>query len=308
MARKEFVISIENISIHVNQAEYIDIPSHASFNSIPFTMNKEKFKNLIQGKFLRTESNSFTAMVEFNADLGYFKRMHEALEMLPEEALQKIMGSQPSPQDCTSRKKHLWPPIDRRKDRQKYKMELDSSQYNIVCNALEMPSIPLVITGSFGTGKTRLLARLAYNTACESDGAKVLLVAHHQSCVDTFTQYLDVNNYSRNKKLKAIRILRHGIEKKASVQSIKEMPINLLNKSILEEATVVITTIGTSFNLLSKVPEAIRVGYFTHVFIDEAAQIREPEAIIPLSFASSTTKLVVAGDHCQVNPVKVVIM
>lgn len=40
--------------------------------------------------------------------------------------------------------------------------------------------------------------------------------------------------------------------------------------------------------------------FFTHVFIDEAAQMMEAEALIPLSLANPKTIVVLSGDDKQV--------
>lgn len=51
-------------------------------------------------------------------------------------------------------------------------------------------------------------------------------------------------------------------------------------------------------------------SYFSYVFIDEAGQATEPEALIPLTLLvngqttrRSTTQIVLAGDHMQLGPV-----
>ena len=41
-------------------------------------------------------------------------------------------------------------------------------------------------------------------------------------------------------------------------------------------------------------------GFFTHIFIDEAAQALECETLIPLALANEKTRVVLAGDHLQV--------
>lgn len=43
-------------------------------------------------------------------------------------------------------------------------------------------------------------------------------------------------------------------------------------------------------------------GYFTHIFLDEAAQAMECEAIMPLALANESTRIVLAGDHMQLSP------
>ena len=45
-----------------------------------------------------------------------------------------------------------------------------------------------------------------------------------------------------------------------------------------------------------------RCRFFTHIFVDEAAQAMECETIMPLSLADSRTCVVMAGDHMQMGP------
>ena len=63
------------------------------------------------------------------------------------------------------------------------------------------------------------------------------------------------------------------------------------------EHRVVITTLSTSQVLLDL---EVLHGFFTHILIDEAAQALEPEALNPLKFAGTNTKIVFTGDHMQV--------
>lgn len=66
----------------------------------------------------------------------------------------------------------------------------------------------------------------------------------------------------------------------------------------VESHRVVITTLSTA-RLLSDLdlPE----GFFTHIFLDEAAQALECDMLIPLSLAGPLTRVVLAGDHMQVS-------
>lgn len=59
---------------------------------------------------------------------------------------------------------------------------------------------------------------------------------------------------------------------------------------------IIITT-----SMLSKKLK-VTPGYFTHIMIDEAAQMLECEALIPLSYATLETRIVLAGDHMQITP------
>ena len=48
------------------------------------------------------------------------------------------------------------------------------------------PKAPLLIVGSFGTGKTHLLARAAMQIVQEDPRARVLVCAHLQSTADSY--------------------------------------------------------------------------------------------------------------------------
>ena len=67
---------------------------------------------------------------------------------------------------------------------------------------------------------------------------------------------------------------------------------------------IIVTTTHGCFSLiqLKEQLEADAQTLFTHVFIEEAAQIIESEACVPLHFASPDTKVVLAGDTCQTRP------
>lgn len=64
----------------------------------------------------------------------------------------------------------------------------------------------------------------------------------------------------------------------------------------IDKHHVIITTSMLSKNL------KVAPGYFTHIMIDEAAQMLECEALVPLSYATFGTRIVLAGDHMQITP------
>ncbi|XP_035635335.1 helicase with zinc finger domain 2-like [Oncorhynchus keta] len=70
-------------------------------------------------------------------------------------------------------------------------------------------------------------------------------------------------------------------------------------KSALDHHRIVITTTAMArhFNDLN-----LSDGYFTHILIDEASQMLECEALMPLGLAGPVTRVVLAGDHMQMEP------
>lgn len=70
-------------------------------------------------------------------------------------------------------------------------------------------------------------------------------------------------------------------------------------KEDLLKYRIVVVTLNISMELASlDLPK----GYFTHIFLDEAAQAMECEAIMPLALADTNTRVVLAGDHMQMSP------
>ena len=61
--------------------------------------------------------------------------------------------------------------------------------------------------------------------------------------------------------------------------------------------SVVITTMLTSLLLVGTVPS----GYFTHIFIHDAARLQEPEAIAPLCLAAKESIIIMVGDIMKVD-------
>jgi superfamily I DNA and/or RNA helicase len=69
--------------------------------------------------------------------------------------------------------------------------------------------------------------------------------------------------------------------------------------SELSKYRIVVVTLSTSRVLsLMGLPR----GHFSHIFVDEAAQALEPETLIPLVLAGERTKVILAGDHMQMDP------
>lgn len=66
-------------------------------------------------------------------------------------------------------------------------------------------------------------------------------------------------------------------------------------ENIHNSQIVVVTLVGSL--VLSSI--GVKPGAFTHIFIDEAAQVEECQTIMPLSLADEKTCVVLAGDHMQ---------
>lgn len=231
--------------------------------------------------------------VKFDLKYSYFDRLHKAIDSLNKEMIKKIM-----PQvECdfsppfNSDEVYTWLP-------KKYLevIRLDGQQIDALKTALICkPKAPVVVIGSFGTGKTRLLAQLAFQIFEQSAGsARILIVAHHQASADTFvTSYFGKMD---DWKAKICRLTAPSYDydpqytrfyaTAKEIQRLRRFP------------QIIVTTLSTSLHLQEYVQKTKQ--YFTHILMDEGAQTREPESVAPLCMAWPDTKIIIAGDHKQV--------
>ena len=99
--------------------------------------------------------------------------------------------------------------------------------------------------------------------------------------------------YATNRKLSSI-------EQKVRPYVVIDDNVNiqLPDEETIRRSHIVVTTLTTAIHLVSA---GLR-GCFSHVLIDEAGQVLEAEALIPLALATKDTCVVLTGDHMQMSP------
>ena len=220
--------------------------------------------------------------VRFELKHSYFERQHVALENLPPYVIQKILPH--------TKKNGQHVALFRQTCQAMLNLD-DSGQMQALRAILsDNTAAPVIIAGPFGTGKTRVLARAALELIAQKWYNKILICAHHQASADTFIEHF--GKLQRNGVLSTIVIIRVTTPDYHS-KTMKEFP-SYFKRSASANSRIIVTTLGLSHYMHHIRP-------FTHIFIDEAAQTRETEAIIPLTLAEPDTKIVIAGDHCQVS-------
>ncbi|XP_041364208.1 uncharacterized protein LOC121379626 [Gigantopelta aegis] len=168
-------------------------------------------------------------------------------------------------------------------------------------------SPPFIMYGPFGTGKTETLAQATMMLIKESKSARILICTQSNSAADRYiVKYLDPFLKECNQENKLRRVYFQGrrldtvkseVQKYCTITERKDAFISASHEDIIQHR-IVITTVETSLELLHL---NLR-GYFTHIFVDEAAQVLECEIIMPLSLATEKTCIVLTGDHMQMNP------
>ena len=181
-------------------------------------------------------------------------------------------------------------------------VQIDDNQFSALSTILSANprSPPVIVNGSFGTGKTRLLAATTFcaikHGMNEHKPVRVLVCAHHQASADHFIEEYFGKMF---KNIKKVQLVRLTAKDKPSWSEFKQVyhAYWMYKKVMPLDYLVIATTFNTAPHLLKH----FEAGFFTHILIDEGSQAREPDAIAPLCLAGPSTKIVIAGDTCQVS-------
>ena len=160
---------------------------------------------------------------------------------------------------------------------------------------------PFLITGPFGSGKTRMLALVSrYLYSIHKECTRILVCTQQQVSADAFLECYNDLTEKKDDNLKVIRVVPDHFYGKPHVDYTTLQQLNSIRHDIQRRNKVlIITTCSTAYTMFER--NHLPTGYFTHILIDEAAQMREPEAVMPLCFASVDTKIILAGDQHQVS-------
>ncbi|KAG8567173.1 hypothetical protein GDO81_013523 [Engystomops pustulosus] len=175
-----------------------------------------------------------------------------------------------------------------------------------ICGSVtgKKPVAPLVIYGPFGTGKTSTMAQAALQVI-RTPHTRVLICTHNNSAADLYIQehfhpYVEAGHPEatpiRVKFTQSPINRTHRITLRYCLLSPDKSTFIIPHRNELDKYRIVVTTAVTSRDL--NVPR----GYFSHILLDETAQMMECEALIPLAMANHNTRVVVAGDHMQETP------
>jgi superfamily I DNA and/or RNA helicase/exoribonuclease R len=227
----------------------------------------------------KPEKSSFDTNVTFVNEPYFYCRLHKALDSLSPEIVKMLDAGikQFSYHRCnSSRISRKFPKLDKHQ----------TKCLEVCLSALD-PISPILITGLFGTGKTRLLARATCEVLLQDVKTHVLICTYHDSAADSF-----IVDYFGKTCLKYVRF--HSVKSYSAPTGYEAFYTS--DASNLDKQRLVITTFSSSFDLLDQYCK----GIFTHIILDDCAQTIEPETIIPLCLANKNTKIIMAGDIKQV--------
>lgn len=254
-------------------------------DGITIGLSKQAFCAIKEWKRPKSENVSFVCDVMFELKHSYFHRQHEALDALPPHVIQQLLPCE------RVRSNHRRLEIERATSTSLYLD--DCGQMQALTAILNQGDNPVIISGPFGTGKTRVLARATYELLRRNKNCIILICAHHQVSADTFIEYFgslqQEGRFSRRITIARVATMNYHSKTREKFPDYYCSAKHALSW----KPKVIVCTLGLSHHLK-------HIKGITHIFIDEAAQTRETEAIIPLQFAECQTRIVLAGDHCQV--------
>ncbi|XP_034122667.1 probable helicase with zinc finger domain isoform X3 [Drosophila guanche] len=177
---------------------------------------------------------------------------------------------------------------------------------NAITTALSIKLPPILLIGPFGTGKTYTLAQAIKQLLAQPE-AKILICTHSNSAADLYIkEYLHPWIEEGLEEATPLRVYYHkrwsatvnGVVQKYCITD----GVGNFKRPTLEDIMrhrIVVVTLSISMELATL---GLPKGLFTHIFLDEAAQAMECEAIMPLALANDSTRIVLAGDHMQMSP------
>ena len=280
--------------------------------------------NEVKGEILRdnlshTENNLYISMdppfttkankieAQFEVKHLYFNSLHKALNSIPDNIIRRLVPrSEDFPSHVNAEALSTLQSIPK-----VYKIilnlqTLEQDQQQALQIVLSCPSNspPVLVTGSFGSGKTSFLASVAYCFIAEAERcrapARILICTHHQATANTIMEKYFIpmlDSISTPLKIEVARITSRDVQKRDIRYLESKNFLDNSYKYIQLRKLILVTTFLTAIHLKAK----FNPGFFTHILMDEGAQAREPEAIAPLCLADNNTKIIIAGDPQQVS-------
>ena len=282
-----------------NRVEFF---SNLSMEHVPIAVNEintANFKLYCIGHKRDTSKPITKIKVTFHIKHRYFQDLHHAVDNIPQGMIQKLFPSASVTKRSFKQNDNDFVNLEKLQvpfEPDKLQLETISSMLSVSAEA------PFLLVGPFGTGKTHVLACAAAAIVNEDVNAKVLIATHHNKSADTFvSKYFGTLESTKSlpPTVAPLRIASKDFIDDLNKPYFVRFNDPKLTKELLNERRIVITTFLTALHFAST--EKLPRGYFTHILIDEGAQTREPEAIAPLIFANERTKVIIAGDHLQVN-------
>ncbi|KAN0127192.1 P-loop containing nucleoside triphosphate hydrolase protein [Lactarius tabidus] len=177
----------------------------------------------------------------------------------------------------------------------------DEQQLRVVVSILQQPkgSVPFIIFGPPGTGKTSTVVESIMQLLIRDARFKILACTPSNAAADLLVERLAAAGLTVDQLLRLNALSRDIKSIPKGVQPFSASP----TRAILRNYRVVLSTCSSAARLHGRRPK-LQAGHFSHIIIDEAGQVDEPLALVPISlFSNEDTNIILAGDPNQLGPV-----
>ena len=250
-----------------------------------------KFENEHNYRLLSSKvTKKSTVFVHFILKHSYFRNLHKSLDKINSRIINCLIPNSLQPEQ-ENLPRTRYPVEDFLKLDKEY--QLLALKKMMVCDS----SAPFLLTGPFGTGKTRVLATAAINFLKRPANRVLICTSHLQSADAYIDNYFGpmAENRTLPYNVNPIRLFSENSHYSGKYRHLFKSSHAREEAIPIKQSRLIVTTFLTAPQLIY-----LKVRCFTHILIDEGAQTREPETIAPLGLADDDTKIVIAGDHLQV--------
>ncbi|XP_021114419.1 RNA helicase Mov10l1 isoform X1 [Heterocephalus glaber] len=159
--------------------------------------------------------------------------------------------------------------------------------------------LPYILFGPPGTGKTMTIIEAVLQVHHALQDSRILVCAPSNSAADLVCLRLHESKVLRPASM--VRVNATCRFEETIIDAVKPYCTDGEDIWRASRFRIIITTCSSA-GLFYQI--GVRVGHFTHVFVDEAGQASEPECLIPLGLISDVSgQIVLAGDPMQLGPV-----
>uniref|UniRef100_A0A8C1UBL5 RNA helicase n=1 Tax=Cyprinus carpio TaxID=7962 RepID=A0A8C1UBL5_CYPCA len=300
-------ISDEDVSLRVNadfQNKYLGEPLDVEFTFNRLTMRRCHCA-LEQSKHFG-DNILFPSMLLLQPPQWSGEWREEDLQEEESEASQKTDGSPTLTAEMVSVATQTKPDLTMTAKRipnagQFFNAQLNPAQKEAVKRILsgQCRPTPYVLFGPPGTGKTITLIEAILQVHHRIPCSRVLVCTPSNSAADLVCMRLHQSGFLHTASLARVNATCRPEEcVPEELRQYARAGEDIRHASFHRIVVSTCSSAGMFYQI------GLRVGHFTHVFVDEAGQATEPESLIPLSLLSETSgQMVLAGDPKQLGPV-----
>jgi len=191
--------------------------------------------------------------------------------------------------------------------------DLNAEQCHFLACALMPPgrsgtrSLPVLLWGPPGTGKTTTLVKTIATIVKKQPQAKVLVCTPSNPASDLLCERLAGEGLTRSQMLRLVAVTRNQRDIAGPVRQFTRMNETYTTFEVpklkeLMKMRVIVCTCTTASYIRSSL-QNLESSWFTHVFVDEAAQAMEAEVLVPLTLRQASGRFFLAGDFKQLGAV-----